>query len=38
MANRLMASEGNSYLSLAVLHGEALPKVELMPKQLTVLG
>ena len=38
MANRLMASEGNSYLSLAVLYGEAMPKVELMQKQLTVLG
>ena len=38
MANRLMASEGNSYLSLAVLHGEAMPKIELLPKQLRVLG
>jgi ribosomal peptide maturation radical SAM protein 1 len=35
---RLLAHESNSYLSLAVLQGEAMPKIEQLPKQLTVLG
>jgi len=38
MVHRLMAHESNSYLSLAVLRGEAFPKLEQLPKQLTVLG
>ena len=38
LANRLMLQEGNSYLSLAVLHGEAIPKIELVPQELRVLG
>jgi hypothetical protein len=33
-----MVPEGNSYLSLAVLRGEVMPKIELLQKQLTVLG
>jgi ribosomal peptide maturation radical SAM protein 1 len=35
---QLMAHESNSYLSLAVLRGEAMPKIEQLPKQLTILG
>jgi ribosomal peptide maturation radical SAM protein 1 len=38
LANRLMVQEGNSYLSLAVLRGEAMPKVELATQELRVLG
>jgi ribosomal peptide maturation radical SAM protein 1 len=38
LANRLMLQEGNSYLSLAVLHGEAIPKIEPVPQELRVLG
>jgi hypothetical protein len=38
VSNRLMAYEGSSYLSLAVLYGEVMPKIELAAKQLTVIG
>jgi ribosomal peptide maturation radical SAM protein 1 len=38
LANRLMLQEGNSYLSLAVLRGEAIPKLELVSQELRVLG
>jgi hypothetical protein len=38
VSTRLMAFEGNSFLSLAVLQGEAMSKIEPLPKQLTVLG
>jgi len=38
LANRLMLQEGNSYLSLAVLRGEAMPKLELVSQELRVLG
>jgi len=38
LANRLMLQEGNSYLSLAVLRGEAVPKIELISQELRVLG
>jgi bacteriocin maturation radical SAM protein 1 len=38
LARRLMLQEGNSYLSLAVLRGEATPKIELVPQELRVLG
>jgi len=38
LAKRLMANEDNSYLSLAVLHGEAMPKIEPALKQLAVIG
>jgi hypothetical protein len=33
-----MLQEGNSYLSLAVLRGEAMPKLELVSQELRVLG
>jgi ribosomal peptide maturation radical SAM protein 1 len=38
VAKRLMVFEGNSYLALAVLHGEAMPKIEPALKQLAVIG
>jgi len=38
LANRLMLQEGNSYLALAVLQGEAIPKTEPILRELRVLG